>query len=193
MAKVTLRKAAKYRSAVEKAISELSFKTSVAIPVLATVDRVESYRDRELDVLTANLSTAARLDSILLDIRTRIGRENSHSGLDDVIAEKASAEAKLARLERLFGRLRPFDGDTFYAQVAQARAKAANPDTAPYADSEISACILNDEDVEGFADQIISLKRMVASTVDAIAELNALRSIDLSDASIDFLTKNRVI
>jgi hypothetical protein len=188
---VSLRKAAQIRTAIAGRIQAINLRPQVTLSV---------YDEHPYNTLRvaqqafqADLALVTRLEDVLYAVRAAIGRANSEIGLDDLLAEKAKLDLRLARLQGV-AQMVPPRQDLVLAKLEVARAKLASPDGhLGYGEEEQAVFAVTEVDVVAAKAMMVLVKRDLRAIGNQLLDHNVRGTVAIPDEDYTFLQEQGVI
>lgn len=184
--RLTLRKAAKVRAAIDTAMKATSPQAEINIPVGADSNAVAGMIAAGAKAFTDSVERYLRLNSILAKLRAAIGNANADE-IGGLLAQRATLIRAKALMER-FASTEAYDETRVKARLDLL---AKTPER--YGSNEIATSPLSAETLDKLKDDQIKAVRGISDIDDRLQEINAKAEVTLDDADYKYLTENRII
>lgn len=132
------------------------------------------------------------LAKALYEIRKDVAMTNATCGISDVLTEVAFYEKQIAKLSSYVAA-----GSTTNLRVLNGKVQknsTTKDDGYVFSNSRpVTTSILSDEQVEGYKDIVANLKRQKRKKQERLLEMNLENEIELTESTLDTLTKEGLI
>lgn len=187
--KLTLRKAARLRTAIETRLSSMSFRGLLTMAYgqeLKLDGEVKAARTK----LKKDLATAERLEAILLHLRIQIGIANEATGINHKLTNKVLLTRSLERLDAL-AKCHPYDADKALGKMSLVKKRAEGNVYGGTDDVEIE--FLDEEMIVSAKEAAVRTRRYIVSATDEIDRINGTHEIEMLPADYDFLAVEGIV
>ena len=185
--KITLRKANAIQSSIVEAIKNVEIVTNISI---------DEFRDSEdmikksNNVLMSNIQTKIDLTYALYDIRILVGNANVHSGINTKLAEIARLEKIVQLYTNLSSTPVRVEENVINGKLEKIR---NSKDDNYYRTTEVSTSVLNSQEIENFRSTVANYKKAKQRLQDEVLESNVRTEIELSEETVQVLTRERIL
>lgn len=188
---LNLKRALKLRKELEATVARVDIPTSVSVSLFGEVD-VQAVIDAARKEVGQRIATYGSLSAILASLRTQIARNNSVSGIEELLAEIAHTDRLIGMAKKLAGlALTPSDAE-LNAVVSLGKRALDTPATDAYAREPVKS-VSFDLATQAQRDQAIDtvneLKRSRETLDDRRAGTNANTKITIADDDANLLRK----
>lgn len=194
---ITLRKAKKIQASIQTAIAAEDAKLTprIVISTLKPTSEVEGIILKARDTLRTQFDHLTRLESIVFDIRRKVGQSNHTSGISDLVTEQASLKSREKRLARLIA------GTTETPELVSVMTEFAATkeayeritDSYSLTSREFRASAVDAELLTGMRVAHNALVRRIADIQDTLEDLNKKQTIEISDEDMAYLQAALII
>jgi hypothetical protein len=194
---VTLRKAASLEKSLQEAARSQSLVKALTISVFSpksVSDEVVPARAK----LATNLSKALSFISAAFQIREAIKKANATNGIDGLLAEKASFDAREKLISGVVSANVIFDDGETDSSVDQAQArldslKERQKTADRFAQDSVTVNIVNQDLTAQFQDQLTTIRKRKVEITDQLLILNMTKKITLTVETVALLTELKLI
>ena len=186
--KLSLRKARKLESRITNFEAP---ETEVTIRVNSTDDEVKSEVRKKREAFTKWLDDADKLLKLRYDIRAKIGRENSNSGIDDLITKRQRLKDQVNMMSQYADYIRVSTDEIILDQLKNERESEGTMYSRKSA--SVSAFYFTDDMVGHVKDLREKLKAEIEELDEDILALNNKQTIELSEAEVNLLKEHKLL
>ena len=189
---INLRRASVVQNAIREAITErasqLTGNQNVELWRFAGDSNcVEQARADQLALL-ANIN---QLEDILFTLRLSVGQANATNGVNSVLTEQAVAQARVARLQRLLRNPPAVSASQLAEQVKHAQAN--NEKNAYHSRNDISVNLFNEQDLQGFREQMVQSRRRLNELSDMLVAANVKTTVVIAHSDWQLLEQQGIV
>ena len=193
--KFSLRKANAIKSEIIAAQRDLPIKTRATI---TEFENPESVIRAANESNTENFDQWTCLNTVLFEIRKKVGHANTSSGISDTLAALAEIDSSIANLREmsLDNALRT-DPEILVKQIEKIKAISQDSGSQRYGygnlNETIETGIFSDKEIKDFKTRYQDAKRQKQDLKDKLLHLNLSTEIELSETNVAVLVKSGII
>ena len=177
--KINLRKASALQGQIRGAIAERSALVNGAFSVpLWNVNDEQLARERSAQM--AALNAAERLEDILSDIRTQVGKANVKSRISALLAEQVRVASQIARYTRLAKSAEVMPSSNDLERRAAALTEM-NAKSSYHNEQSFSVGVFSQPDLDKFKTALVKLRRRQVEINDELIAQNLSNEVAISD------------
>lgn len=189
---INLRRASVVQNAIREAITErashLTGNQNVELWRFAGDSNcVEQARAEQLSLL-ADIN---QLEDILFTLRLSVGQANAANGINSVLTEKAVAQARVARLQRLLRNPPAVSAGQIAEQVKHVQAN--NDKNAYHSRDEIAVNLFTEQDLQGFREQMVHSRRRLNELSDMLVAANVKSTVVIAHSDWKLLEQLDIV
>jgi hypothetical protein len=189
--KISLRKASQLQTNINDMIKGISLKDSVELTEFEDVDK--SLGNARQDLLNS-MQRIQNLYTALYHIRNLIAHANATSGINIKLGEIAMYDKRMALFNQI-GSLKPMgDIDVIKGKLEKIKTRVEPSRASLYGSTDtVDTSVLKPEDVVGFKQAVLQVKKVKTKLQDEVLELNVKTEIDLSEDAEKFLASEGLV
>lgn len=187
--KITLRKANAIQNSIVEHVKTIEIKTSIE---LNEFQKVATEIARARETLITNDRRRERLTTALFDIRTQVNRNNSTSGVSDLLARAANIDRRLVQLKQLIESPATDDEVIIDGKLEKIRQGEAAKNVYNFRDT-VQTGILTQKQIASYQADMLNLKKEKQKINDQILEINVKTEFTLNSDTVDILTTEGLI
>jgi hypothetical protein len=191
--KITLRKANAVQAAINEAVSSLDLTTDVSVNEFQKPTEVMTSAR---DTFSKNLHARNNLLTALYGIRRDVARANATAGVNDTLTQVAHLEKEIGHMTRL-SKLKPqVEMTVICGKLGKIKSRDSNAsDSYRFGDSDnvVRTSIFEQNEIEEFRKQVITMKKRKLLLQDALLELNVKTEIEINTDSLTVLTEAGIL
>jgi len=139
---------------------------------------------------TKYMREVSTLTNILYEIRTKVSKANSNSGIDDVLTAMARFDKRIAFSKAIVAYGPRVSDEVLEGRIAKQKKEVVDTWSRT---ADITTSVLNAEEVSALKVDIAVFTKAKAKLQDSLLTLNVETKIRLEDASSDFLEKLNIL
>lgn len=187
--KVSLRKANALQAAINEAIATLDLSVEVAINEF---EKPTSKLTEAKDRFTAQLATRNAFYGAVYDIRRKVAAANAQSGINDLLADVAMVEKSIAFYSKLVKLQPALENDVIVGKLGKIKGRGEDQFYG-HREDVVRTSIFAESEIEDFKSSLAAFKKQKVSLQDTLLELNVSTEIELTDETVEVLTKAGII
>ena len=186
---ITLRRANAVQNSINEIIKALTFETSVH---LNEFENATSQIDAVRNVFNTHCATRTKLVGALYEIRKAVAGANANAGINNMLADVAYLEKEIQFYNAFATKTARLSDAVIDGKMEKIRNTSEESRMYGRGDT-VDTSIFIKEEIEDFKQLVADLKRQKQALQDTLLELNVQTTIELGEATEQFLVQAGIL
>ena len=187
--RISLRKANAIQASINEAIKSIDTNVEISINEFQVG---EDAITKAKEVLMTNITRKTEILSTLNDVRAKVCGANHGSGINERLTDVANLE-KLIQLANTLASANVREEPGVLSGKLLKIVDGASDRNSYFNASEVKTSVLSIDDITTFKKELAELKKRKLKVQDEILELNIRTEIELSDSTVEILTREGIL